>query len=1053
MPLIIHRSSDPDHLAAEAARILAEPTADPMAMDRIAVHSRGVQRWLSMQIAARNQIFGAAAFFRPEELVAQLAAETLGIPLETTWTAGELLWALLAELPPLLAEPSLRIVRDYIDAEGDEERTLRLVTLCQRLATVFQAYGQYRPDQAEAWGEAEPDEPWEAPLWRAVEDRLGATHMAAWAERLRGRHLPPTASRTLLFTVTTLPPLALRTLARLAGDQPIHLFALHPSPTAWERAAPEHPMLASLGTLASAFRALALSTEGVEHHLIEAPPPARDSLLHAIQADLHEDTLRPYTPDADDRSVQLHSCSSPLRQVQVLRDRLLEALDEPGLEPRDILVMTPDVEIYAPLVQAVFGDGAEAWSSREAHPAGFPSLPFRLADRGVRAQNEAADALLGLLDLAGSRLTAPEVFAFLALDPVRERFGLAASDLPRARELLIEAGARWGADASHRAREGLPADDRFTWRFAIDRLLLGQALSDPGRAMLLDHAPGCDVESLEDRRILGGLVDFLESLLAQVQGLTAPREPAAWFVAVSDALDALLPEEPERSWQFTQVTSVLDELLRQAQASSFRDAVDLRTLRTLLSDRFAAREPGRGFLAGAITVCQLVPLRSIPFRVVCLLGIDEGVFPRVQSRPGYDRMALDPRPGDRNAGIDDRALFLEAIQSARQTLILTCTGRSEQSGRELPLAVPIAELVDTVRAMGGPTAVSQITTRHALQPWSPQLFEAPPSSFDRRMLEAARAWREGRQTPVPVPLRFGSALPTPGELPAELELDAFVRFWRHPPSDLVKRRLGLSMYEDETELGAELPFALDGLGLWQVKRELIDEALAGRAAPTFAERAPRGADLPMGTPGRILLDDQIGQVDAFIDAVRPSLSEPHPPIDLDLPGEIRLTGRLHGLFASGRSVLQPGRVHPRQLLRLWIEHLALHASGWTGSSTLIGPYGGRRLQTLPRERAIEYLTTLCRGMHRGTREPLLFWADASHDALMGASGGPLGAFFGSMDFWRQRDRAVREIDAWVIGAGKNPFHPSFNAAPLAPPLAVARRVWEPVRPYVEEVAV
>jgi len=1041
MPLHIHRSTNPDTLAAEAARLLAEPPADPLALDRIAVHSRGVEQWLAMRIAGHNGIFGAATFFRPDDLTAQLAADALGEPLPATWTPGELLWAMLAELPPLL--PQLDAVRDYVDAEGPSERPLRLVTLAQRLAPVFATYGSYRPDLVHSWQHPADDEPWEAPLWRAVEARLGATHLTAWDTRLAARTLPARHGRILFFTVTTLPPLALHLLADLAGDQPIHLFALHPSPASWGRDRPHHPLLVGMGTLACDFRTFACASRAV-HHLLDAAPPPRDTLLHAVQADLHDDVVRPHAPTASDDSLQLHLATSPLRQVQVLRDTLLHLLDDPTLQPRDIVVMSPDVETFAPLVQAVFADGAPRWDDHDAHPAGFPALPFRLADRGVRSQNEAADALLTLLELAGSRLEAPDVFAFLTHRPVRERFGLSADDLPRVQELLAESGARWGIDAAHRVAEGLPADDRFTWRFALDRLLLGQALAAPDDVLVLGHAPSCDVEALDDRRVLGSLVDALETLLEEVRALQAPRPPADWFRELGRAATHLL-DDPERPWQLLQVTAGLDELHHQAEASGFAESIDLRTLRALVAGRFDAQEPGQGFLAGAITVCQLVPLRSIPFRVVCLLGIDDGVFPRTQARPGYDRMALDRHPGDRDASIDDRALFLEAIQSARDTLVITCTGRSERTGRDLPLAVPVAELLDVVRSMTDDPTVDRIQHRHALQPWSPEHFTAPAHSHDRRMLAAAQAWRDGHAAPKELPRRFTGPLPGEPDIPDEVSLDVFVRFWRHPPSELVRRRLGLSLHQDDVELTAEIPLGLDGLQQWILRKALLDD----HADVPYADRALRGGLLPLGAPGAVALEDQQQRVQAFLAGVRPLRADPGPPVDVHLPGAPILSGRLHDLCAGGRVVLQPGRVKPKGLFQLWIEHLALHAAGWSGPSTLLGPGGGKRLAPLSVEQATEWLDQLRSGYRLGLAKPLLFWPDVSHDAHR--SGDREQARRACKDAWIHRSDAVRTVDRWILGPGAHPFDPDVAVPGLADPWKVAN-VWKHVLAHLEGVS-
>lgn len=1089
MPLVVHRSAHPEVLAAKLAAILAIPPADPMATDTLAVHSGGLEQWLAMQVAQQNGICSAVEFVRPDELVARLAAEALGEAADfRAWAQPRLLWALLATLPALLDLPQLAPVRAYLDAEGPTEHTLRLVTLCQRLAGVFQAYGTYRPDLVHAWQSATEGEDWEAPVWRAVEARLGATHLTAWADRLAtASRVPAPRGRVLLFSVTTLPPLTLKVVARLAGDRELHLFALHPSPAAWvklEEAAnewrdiperdllgaldrpglrPAHPLLASMGTLARDFELAALRCQNVVHDLLPCEPPERATLLTALQADLHDDMIRPFVMKDMDNSVQVHVCTSPLRQVQALRDVLLDLLDDPTLQPRDIVVMSPDVEMYAPLVEAVFGDGSPRWTDASAHPAGFPALPFRMADRGVRSENQAAEALLRLLDLVDSRFEAPAVMEMLALDPVRERFGLDAASLPRAHELLVEAGVRWGRDAAHRASLDLPPDDRFTWRFALDRLLLGQALADPTHAELLGHAPGTGVEAKDDRAVLGGLVDFAETLVAEVEALGSDREPAAWFARIATATDRLLDDTSDRAWQKRQVLDTLSELAEHASDAGITDTVDLRTIRALLGDRFAAREPGQGFLGGAITVCELVPLRSIPFRVVCMLGIDDEKYPRVQPRPGYDRMALEPRPGDRDARADDRALFLEALLSARDHVVITCTGRSERTGRTLPLAVPVAELLETLSTMvTDEDARRRIRVEHPLQPWSPDLF-VDGRSHDRRMAAAAEAWRTGREAPEAARKRFADVLEpcAPADVPKELTLTELWRFWRHPPTQLVRRRLGLRLFEDEVELSAALPFDLDALEQWSLSDAVLRAALSGESLDpdgAVARRHRRGATLPLGTPGEVALGASLEEIVGLIRHVAPDLSQPIPPLDVDLDLSIRLSGRVDRLFAVGRVVVIPGRVHPRHQLDAWIHHLALHASGWSGTSTVIGPRGGVWFGPVSPEEAMKTLETLCLWVEPGLNAPLLFWADVSHDAWEAHAADPgneWSAHNGEKRMWDRRSDAEKLVDSWVLGYAR-PFSPKTDLASLLPsaepePLELARQVWEPALAVREDL--
>ncbi len=998
MPLVVHRSHRAEDLAEQLAAVLAPAPDDPFTPDVVAVHSAGLEEWLAMEIAKWNGICANVRFPRPNEVLAELAAEALGEPMEGGWTAQRILWAMLASIDDVGP-----VVEAYLLEDGPGERTRRAVALFQSLARVFEAYGTYRPELVRAWQEPAPDEPWEARLWRAIEMRLGRSHLTAWEDALAGRPLlerrPRLGGRGRLcfFSVSTLAPIVVRLLEQLSGAKDVHVFFLLASPGA------RHPLNASMAMLARDFHATLPPTPS-------APPPERTTLLRSLQADLVDDTVRPATGDD---TIQVHVCHSPLRQVQVLKDALLDAFDRiPDLEPRDVLVLAPHVETVAPLVEAVFGTATNR-------------LPYTLADRGVRMDNQAADALLQVLELADSRFEAPAVLELLTLEPVRERFGLDADDIPRVRELLVESGARWGRDAAHRTAWDLPDDDRFTWRFALERMLLGQALAEPERAIVLGHAPDCDLEGKDDRRVLGGLVDFAETLLSETADVSA-RSAAEWFERLALTADRLLADDPDRPWRKRQVLFVLRELARDA--FSLETEFDLRTIRAVLQGRFGTREPGRGFLAGAITISELVPLRSIPFRVVCLVGIDEGEFPRVEARPGYDRMAMDPRPGDRSARSDDRALFLEAILSARDLLLVTCTGRSDRTGREVPLAVPIVELLDVLGQMG----VKDVVRTAPLQPWAPALFSG--TSHDAGMAVAAHAWREGRAAPSAVPRPF--VLPLPDEPFDSLTIEELIRFWRHPPSALVKSRLRVTLDDEIEEVVASLPTRLEGLERWKIGDAILRD---DRCVDRFA----RGASIALGTPGRL----QVERAQAEIAIVRGHLErhrgEPLAPVDVDVEiGGVRLTGRVGDLTTKGRVVARAGKVRAQHRVEAWIAHLALHAQGWRGTTTIVGTADCKVLA--PVDDAVGPLAAMIELVRIGRTEPVYFWPDVSLAAFEAhAKNRDAG--------WAARkaldSRFDTTVDDWILGE-RNPFDPDFDEGH---PRAAARAVWAPLLAHESEL--
>ena len=183
--------------------------------------------------------------------------------------------------------------------------------------------------------------------------------------------------------------------------------------------------------------------------------------------------------------MQVHSCHGPDRQVEVLREVLVGLLaDDPTLEPRDIVVMCPDIETFAPLIAAAFGlDTAETEAEHPGH-----RLRVRLADRSLRQLNPLLGLVGRLVELADSRLEAAAVLDLCGAEPVARKFGFSTEDLDRLAALVARSGVRWGLDAAHRARFGLDGFGQNTWAAGLDRLLLGVAMDESGQHF---SAPRC----------------------------------------------------------------------------------------------------------------------------------------------------------------------------------------------------------------------------------------------------------------------------------------------------------------------------------------------------------------------------------------------------------------------------------------------------------------------------------------------------------------------------------------------------------------------------------
>ena len=603
---------------------------------------------------------------------------------EGAFHPAALAWSIAALLPAHVEDAAFAEVRRYL--ADDEDGTKRLA-LAARIAQVFDRYVLHRPELVAAWQHGE-GEHWQAKLFRALVARDGATqraadearrgstsgpaHLAARVERLvaevrsgRREGLP---ERLSVFCVGPLAPVMKRALAALSDVVPIHAFELE----AGEPIAPEASVLGELQ---------------------RAHPGAERRAL-----------------DPADLSVSVHACHSATRECEALRDQLLAALQaDPSLEPRDIRVLCPDLESYATAIDAVFG----------GDPKDPLHLPYRLADRPAGATLPVVGALLALLDTAASRMTAPAVLDLLYREPIRARFGLSEADVETVRGWIVESGVRWGADEEHRAEVGQPALRQNTWAFGIDRLLLGYAMGNGGDDTFAGVLPTEDIDGSAGRT-LGALAAFSEQLAALRIELAGRASLEVWRGRLASALERFVATTRTTEYQHQIVREALDDIARRARDAGFAEDVPLAVARDALAadlaDRGAGFDAGSG--SGAITFASLAPGRSVPSRVVALLGMNDGSYPRAPRVLGFDLMAEAPRPDDPSLRDEDRRVFREALLAARERLVVTYTGRSIKNDAERPPSVVVSEMLDAIDAAfsGGESAPRPRAERAARRP-------------------------------------------------------------------------------------------------------------------------------------------------------------------------------------------------------------------------------------------------------------------------------------------------------------------------------------------------
>ena len=911
------------------------------------------------------------------------------------------------------------------------------------------ARGEHRP--------LEEHQRWQPALWRILQDDVAATQgdtglnssraqvhqrFLKATEHLEGQDCPPGLPRRLIiFGISSLPQQTLEALAALSrccqivlcvhnpcqfywadiiehkdllraqryrqrrktgmpealdvlgtgdADDALHLHA-QPLLAAWGKQGRDYLRLLDehddAGNYQTLFEQQALRIDMFEPFSGEE----RHCLLSQLQDDIRE--LRPVAETqghwpalpTDDDSIVFHIAHGPQREVEILHDQLLATFSaDPHLRPRDIIVMVPDIDRYAPHIEAVFG---QLSTDDPRH------IPYTLSDQASRHRLPLMIALEKLLRLPELRLSVSDLLDLLDVPALRQRFGLEERDLPVLERWMEGAGIRWGLNAKQRQRLELPGGlSQNTWAFGLRRLLLGYTVGDGHAWQGIE--PFDDIGGLE-AGLAGPLATLLEKLEATWESFCQPTDAATWVARLRELLETFfLTDDAQESIMLTKLESGLQQMLESSREAELNDPLPLSMVREHWLAQIDEHSLSQRFLAGAVNFATLMPMRAIPFKRVCLLGMNDGEYPRSQPPLDFDLMGSDYRPGDRSRREDDRYLFLEALLSARDQLYVSWVGRSQIDNTPLPPSVLVGQLRDHLEAgwqtENGAPLLETLTTEHPLQPFSRAYFNSPAS----RLFTYAHEWREVYAPRTPP--AASRTLPAPENAPTSLSLGQLGSFLREPVRSFFNTRLGV-YFEQEAiaELDAE-PFALDGLQNWQLQDQLIAAQRHAvdngqprmQALHEALERFQGQGVLAMGAFGERMRAALAEPMEALFNAYEEALDAwPHPLPDtmihfeahgltLEEPlGELRQDEAGHRcrlLLLSSSLISQGsgrGQYRWSHLLRPWVAHLAGNLDG-PMTTQLLSKAGHVTLAPVDAETARQHLETQLAAWQAGLETPL-----------------------------------------------------------------------------------
>lgn len=990
-------------LAEKFAAIVRSSPPDPLVEEFVVIQSTGMMKWLSMKLAEELDIWSNCRYMFPNPSVSQIMDSFFPGMGEGRFFDKDLMtFKIMGILGNREREQLSQDIAGYI---ANDPTGIKLYQISAKIADTFDQYITFRPDMILDWerGDSKNND-WQPMLWRELTGDSEKKHPPALMEELfrslKDPGFAPAASlpsRISVFGISYLPLFHINLLRAAALFTDVYLYILNPSNTYWgdilkekektgimarTRLAAADPLadfhlesgntlLASMGRVGRDFSHYLFSSD-IDSEGVFIPPEG-DSLLSLIQQDIYSLTDRggetrnsvyQFSMEriSGDNSILINSCHSGMREIEVLHDYLLDLFNEDhSLEPGDILVMTPDMENYSDYIQAVF--------ERTASTAKW--IPYSIADRKIRATSPSVEIFFKILELQQSRFTSAEVLSFLDNEHIRARYELTHGEVEKINSWVSDTGIYWGIDGEYKGGLGLPECPENTWQAGIDRMITGFLVPNRGE-LCMDVLP-YDIIEGGDALILGRFISFFKNLSLIADIIKSRRDLVSWADSIVNIAEMMFGEKGEIPVELQPVMDAVSSLRDIYEESRFYGETDIAVIRSYLDRSLAGISSTQNFINGNVTFCEMLPMRSIPFKVVCLVGMNSRLFPRKSRAPGFDIIAANPKRGDRSVRDEDRYLFLETIISAREKLYISYTGRSMRSNEEMNPSIVVSEVIDYIDQgfiiKNSDVKVKDLIIKNQrLQPFNPVYFNGSKLySYNENALKNAllSISAEGGEYPF-----LDTRLP---ELSLEMKspgIDEFISFFVNPSKALLSRRLGIALDPGESSLREEEPFVPDGLDRYSVNMEILNALEQGRDMDDFYNILRARGLLPHGVPGKVFYKNSLEEQRKFFSIVAPYISVKDENINISAEaGGITISGKISSLYRGNNIFYRYSTVKSRDLLRGWITHILLSAQGWNNGETILFSRDKRILfSPLSSSAALEFLSQLTEIYKTGMRE-------------------------------------------------------------------------------------
>jgi exodeoxyribonuclease V gamma subunit len=1002
-----------EYLMDALASVIKDPIEDPFLFEEIVIQSRGMKQWISIELAKKNGICANINYSFPRDVIESFS-------LKSQFDSNILFFKIMDLLPELIYDDKFSSIKAYLAEDKDG---IRLYQLCSNIAALFDDYRVYRQDLLLNWQnnvemfKGKHDAlAWQSVLFRELINSGFDFFPIEIAEDFDRQNL---SHRISVFGISSYPPLFLNFFEKLSSFFDINLFLLVPSKEFFGYSSSHfsgaegleqesfieqgNPLVASLG---KAGRDLQVLIE--EFNYYEPLPDLwQDSLLDSetmlsyIQSDILNLYERKSGKDVEpvkalskrDNSVSIHSCHTPIREIQVLKDQLLNLFENnPDLMPDDVIVMMPDIESYAPLIESVFSIEHK--------------FSYTISDRKQQTESETIKAFLKIIKVMGSRFELHPVLDLLTQTSVTVKFSIDQAELNIIEKYVENAGVRWGIDSKYKKEAGFPEFEENTWQFGIQRLMLGYAMPENSNAFFCNFLPAECPEGL-DAEIFGRLVLFLDTLftgatsfLTSKPGSDSKQKSISEFCkSFALVLNSMIAKTTDNEKEFLFILDSIRQIESQAEQALFDKKISFAVAFKMLEEKLSQSVSAGSFMTGGITFCNLMPMRSIPFKVVCLVGMDEQSFPRKSGSRSFDLIEQFPRMGDKNVRDEDRYLFLEALMSARENLVITYTGFDIKDNSAIPCSTIVSELIDVIMDSFQIESEDDIICFHQLQPFSSRYFSKPDIfrseqdkyfSFSNHALKISENLKRKSDKKE---LFLNKDLSLHDIAEESISLDNFCCFFRQPLEYILKNRLGIVLQESAILKEDREPVVLNQLDHYQIGADILDESIKAKQLNFNYDRHRASGKLSFGQKGRVDLEDIYTKVSPIYKKAETIIKDEVTAVhnaDINLDG-VSLSGSIDNIIEEqGRYILTFGKLNSQRLLKAWIYHLALNASSRDADplkTILIGKNPGQSKETAQEivfseidcDVASKVLSELIACYQSGSVKPFIFFSETSFE--------------------------------------------------------------------------